>query len=167
MSIRTFAGPLASILIATVLLPGWGVRAQEAPSCGKTACPVGSIVQTTPDPSDNDYFFACQTATQSAYVNFVEGAIVMSAMGFKPLAMSPATGDPVLQGKAQVHLDELRAKSGSKTFQEALAHCTKKTKPERVTVVQNPAESTQLLVRDASNNQAWMPKGYAEPLKGK
>ncbi len=157
----------ASILIATVLLPGWVVRAQEAPSCGKTACPVGTTVQTTPDPSENDYFYACQTAAQSAYVNFVEGVIAMSAMAFKPPTMSTTTGDPVLQGKGQAHLDELRAKSGSKTFQEALAHCTAKTKPERVTVVENAAASTQFLVRDASGTQTWMPKTYADPLKGK
>lgn len=167
MRIRAVSAHLALILFATVLLAGPGVRAQEAPSCGKTACPVGSTVKTTPDPSENDYFYACQAAAQSAYVNFAEGAIVMSAMGFKPLAMSPTTGDPVLQGKAQAHLDQLRAQSGAKTFQEALAHCAKKTNPERVTVAQNPADSTQFLVRDASGAQAWMPKTYAEPLKGK
>ena len=156
-----------SILIATVLLPGGGVQAQEAPSCGKTACPVGTAVQTTPDPSENDYFYSCQTAAQSAYVNFAEGVIVTSAMGFKVPAISPTTGDPVLEGKSQAHLNELRAKSGSKTFQEALAHCTKKTKPERVTVVQNTAASTEILVRDATGTEAWMPKTYTEPLKGK
>ena len=167
MRVRSVSACIASILIVTVLLPGWGVRAQEAPSCGKTACPVGSTVQTNPDPSDNDYFYACQTAAQSAYVNFAESAIAMSAMGFKPPTMSTTTGDPVLEGKAQVRLNELRAQSGAKTFQEALAHCTKKTKPERVTVMQNPAGSTQFLMRDASGTQAWMPKSYADPLKGK
>ena len=172
-SSRAFAGHVAAaasvvfVAVAALVLAlaPRAVRAQEPVSCNKAACPAGASVKTTPDPSEKDYFYACQTEAQSAYTNFVEAAIAMNAMAFTPLATSPATGDPVLKGKAQAHLDQLRAASGAKTFQEALGHCRQKTQPERVTVVQNPAGSGQLLVRDAAGAQAWMPKGYAEPAK--
>ena len=162
------AGMAAIVLLFAVMLPTPpGGQAQDIPSCGKVVCPAGAAVQTTADPSENDYYFACQTAAQSAYVNFAEAAISTSAMAFKPLIMSPMTGDPVLEGKAQTHLNELRNTSGAKTLQEAMSHCTKKTQPERVTVLQNPSGSGQFFVRDASGAQAWMPKSYAEPAKGK
>jgi len=162
------AGAAAIVFLSAFLLPTPpGGQAQDIPTCGKVVCPAGVAVQTTPDPSEKDYYFACQTAAQSAYVNFAEAAISTSAMAFKPLTMSPTTGDPVLEGKGQTHLNELRSRSGAKTLQEAMSHCTKKTQPERVTVLQNPAGSGQFFVRDASGAQAWMPKSYAEPAKAK
>ena len=154
---------VAVVFVAGLALTPAASWAQD--SCLKTACPVGAGVQTTPDPAEKDYFYACQTEGQSAYVNFVEAAIAVSAMAFAPPKISPTTGDPILQGKAQARLDQLRAKSGGKTLQEALSHCTKKPTPERVTVIQSVAGSDQLLVRDTAGAQTWMPKGYAEPAK--
>jgi hypothetical protein len=152
--------PLFFLALALAPATAW---AQD--TCVKAACPANASVMTNPDPSEHDYYFSCQTAAQSAYVNFAEAAIALSAMGMKPPTMSPTTGDPVLQGKAQARMDDLRAKSGARTLNEALTHCSKKTQPERVTVLQNPAGSDQLLVRDGTGAQAWMPKGYAEPGK--
>jgi hypothetical protein len=154
---------VAVVFVAGLALAPGASWAQT--SCLKTACPAGASLQTTPDPAEKDYFYACQTEGQSAYVNFVEAAIAVSAMAFAPPKMSPTTGDPILQGQGQARLDQLRAKSGAKTLQEALSRCTKKTTPERVTVIQSVAGSDQLLVRDAAGAQAWMPKGYAEPAK--
>jgi hypothetical protein len=127
-------------------------------SCQVDACPAGTDAMTV---AAQQAFYTCRSEELTEYANFVlqEMISLTRQTGISP-EISSKTGEPVVQGKDKLALDNYRAKAGVASFEEALSKCYRGTDHMKVVVLYNPKQSKNIYVADATDqtNKFWLPK---------
>lgn len=148
------------IVVGAMLLAYLVDAVSQSPNnlCTYESCKAGT--RATTYFRKDDSYFACPTREMASYVTMVIGLVsAQAALGIRP-NISVTTGEPEYQGESKALLDSLRAKAKVRTFDQAMKACEIGTNNRKVTIVNVPSESLQIvaLVRDDGRNASfWMP----------
>ncbi len=135
------------------------VDAAPAQTCQTSACPGGTRAVTLP--LQQEPYYTCKSGELSDYANHVLSVMrAQASFAGIPPKLSAQTGEPEVQGKERLFLDQYRAKAGVVSFYEALSKCYRGVGHLNVMVIFNPKEGDSIYVAEEENqdNKFWLPR---------
>ena len=141
------------------------VYAEDHGTCTADTCAPGTKVVVTLDKGDTA--FACDTEEKSVYTNTVLGMVsFMQQMTGKLPNISPATGEPEVEGDSKALLDSLREKAGVGTFDEAVKYCkNEKQINKKKFMILNIKHESEYAWAGIDKMKIWLPLTAIKPVK--
>ena len=128
-------------------------------TCLAAACQAGAKAITIN--KQQEPFYTCKSNELSEYANYVLQMMIsiIQATGVSP-EISGKTGEPVLQGKEKLAIENYRAKAGVASFEEAISKCYRGRAGQKVVVLYSPGDSKSIYVaaEEDPKNKFWLPK---------